>query len=229
VITKAAIADLAPVRGAKEYVHEALRTLIVRGTLAPGTPLPLAELAADLDVSTMPVRAALGTLEGEGLVRQLPRRGGAIVAPLDLEDLEEIQALRAGVEALAAQLGAERIDDAGLAELRTLRAAIDEAARAGDEDALLARIFAFHAVCYRAAGRERLLRLIDELERRAERYLRLALDAERPAFAPHLEFQDRLLAACEAHDGAQAAEVLREALAWTLERLRPAVEAHATT
>jgi DNA-binding GntR family transcriptional regulator len=227
VITKAAIAELPPVRGAKQYVHEALRTLIVRGTLAPGTPLPLAEVAADLDVSTMPVRAALGALEAEGLVRQLPRRGGAIVAPVELEDLEEIQAIRSGVEPFAAQLGAARIDDAGIAQMRELRAKIEAAARDGDQDALLARIFAFHTVCYRAAGRERLLRLIDEHERRAERYLRLALAAESPRFAPHLEFQDQFLAACEAHDGAAAADTIREALAWTLERLRPAVEAHA--
>jgi DNA-binding GntR family transcriptional regulator len=183
--------------------------------------LPLGDVASDLQVSTMPVRSALALLEAEGLVRQLPRRGGAIVAPVDLEDFEEIQAIRSGIEAFAAQLGAQRIDDAGLDEMRLLRARISSLAAESDQDALLAEISAFHHVCYRAARR---LRLIEEHQRRAERYLRISLQEPNPGFEAHIEFQDLFLATCEAHDGKAAGAAVREALVWTLERVRPVIE-----
>ena len=52
---------------------------------------------------TMPVRSALSALQAEGLVRQMRHRG-ATVAPLGLEDLEVIQAVRAGIEGFAARV-----------------------------------------------------------------------------------------------------------------------------
>lgn len=217
--------SLPPMRTAKEYVYDALRLLIIRGTLEPGMPLPLAEVASDLQVSTMPVRSALGALEAEGLVRQLPRRGGAIVAPVDLEDFEEIQAIRSGVEAFAAQLGAARIDEDELDEMRLLRARIGKLVAASDTDKLLAQIFAFHNVCYAAARRPRLLRLIEDHQRRAERYLRLTMQRSDQGLDPHAAFQARFLAACEARDGEEASAVIRQGLVWTVEHVRPVVEA----
>ena len=62
------------------------------------------------------MRHALRRLESEGLVVSLPRRGSR-VAPLSVEELEEIQALRLGVETYLARLGAEAITDAALAEM----------------------------------------------------------------------------------------------------------------
>src|SRR2546426_1115964 len=100
------------IKSAEDHVFEALRARILRG-LAPGSPLRLAEIADQYGVSMMPVRSALRRLEAEGLIRQLPRRG-AVVAPLELSDLEEIQAVRAGLEGYAARLGAERIGETGL-------------------------------------------------------------------------------------------------------------------
>jgi DNA-binding GntR family transcriptional regulator len=210
-------------RTAKEYVYDALRLLIVRGVLEPGKPLPLAEVAADLSVSTMPVRSALSMLAAEGLVRQLPRRGGAIVAPIEFEDFEEIQAIRSGIEAFAAQLGAKRIDGAGLADMRRLLSLLQAPAAERDADTFLDLVSGLHNVCYRAARRPRLLSLIEDHQRRAERYIRIAVEQTGPGFDPHLQFQERFLGACEAHDGAAAAAVVREALTWTLAQVRPAI------
>ena len=104
------------IKSTEDQVYETLRREIVR-TLEPGTPLRLSAIAERLGVSTMPVRAALLRLESEGLVRQVARKG-AVVAPLELEDIEEIQAIRWGIEGLAARLGAERVAEEALATMR---------------------------------------------------------------------------------------------------------------
>ncbi len=85
------------IKSAEDQVYEVLRDEILHD-LEPGMALPLAGIAERLGVSTMPVRAALMRLEADGLVRQQPRRG-AIVAPLEVDDVQEIQAVRAGIDA----------------------------------------------------------------------------------------------------------------------------------
>ena len=81
----------------EDGVYRALRQEIGRLDLLPGQRLPLEEIAGRFQVSLTPVRHALRRLESEGLVVSLPRRGSR-VAPLSVEELEEIQALRLGLE-----------------------------------------------------------------------------------------------------------------------------------
>ena len=59
-----------------------LRAAIMSGTLLPGTFIRLDETAAQLGVSITPVREALRTLRGEGMVLLEPHRGH-VVAPLE--------------------------------------------------------------------------------------------------------------------------------------------------
>src|SRR5207244_13303467 len=120
---------------------------IVAGTLAPLAALKRTPLAEQLGVSTMPVRAALLRLESEGLVQQLPRRG-SIVAPLDLHALEQIQAIRAGIERFAARLGAERVGPEGLTTLNRLLAQISQAEPDADVDLYLTSQWQLDELCY---------------------------------------------------------------------------------
>src|ERR1035437_10126891 len=71
-----------PVASVTEVVYTHLRGQILRD-LSPGMPLRLNDLAAELGVSTTPVRVAVEQLRAEGLV--IHRRGkGSSVAPLSL-------------------------------------------------------------------------------------------------------------------------------------------------
>ncbi len=151
-------------------VAQRLRSLILSGQLQPGMSLRLAPLANSLDVSVMPVREALRRLEAEGLVVLMPRRG-AVVAELSIEDAEEIYALRIGLEALCARHAAERLTDADVAELETLFGRMEAAQEAGDLDDLIDRDHSFHAYLYALSGRQRLTRMIAELQDRSRRYL----------------------------------------------------------
>ena len=128
----------------EDGVYRALRSEIGRLELAPGERLRLEELAGRFGVSLTPVRHALRRLESEGLVVSLPRRGSR-VAPLSVEELEEIQALRLGLETFLARLGAEAITDAALAEMTSARGEMERAFRAGDLDAYLASFWSLRS------------------------------------------------------------------------------------
>lgn len=206
------------IRSAEEQVYEALRDDIVRGAV-PDAPLRLLDLAERLGVSTMPVRAALRRLEAEGLVRHSPRRG-TMPAPLDINDLEEIQAIRSGLEGYAARLAAETVTPRDLKDMRNLLGRMRLAREQGKMDTYLGLERAFYMTAYRASGRVRLIQLVETFHRAAERYIRVASVAD-PDLSDSIQFPEQFHEACEAHDGVRAEQVLRRGLEWTVLKLRP--------
>jgi DNA-binding GntR family transcriptional regulator len=105
-------------------VTRILRDAIMSGKFAPGQRMMVDELARQLGVSTMPIREALVTLAGEGLVDELARRGFRVtdLQPRDIEATFKVQAFVAGLLAADA---AEVIDDQTLASLSVLQDKIE--------------------------------------------------------------------------------------------------------
>ncbi len=96
--------------GADSLSHQAyqrLRDQIVTLQLAPGSPLRETALRRELGLGRTPIREALQSLAGQGLVVLRPRLG-AYVADISLTDLQQIFELREELEAFAARLAAER-------------------------------------------------------------------------------------------------------------------------
>jgi DNA-binding GntR family transcriptional regulator len=207
-----------PISSVEEGVYRALRKEIGRLGLAPGRRLPLEELAVRFEVSLTPVRHALRRLESEGLVVSLPRRGSR-VAPLSVEELEEIQAVRLGLETFLARRGAERCTAAALDEMSAARLEMERAFRDGDLDTYIRSFWSLRDACYRCAERPRLMRALEDQRIRVERYVfYLCRDPE--AFANLRRGPDTLLEACRARDGAAAEEATRDALFWVLAELQ---------
>jgi len=138
-----------------DEVAARLRAAIMAGTLRPGTFIRLDETAAELGVSMMPVREALRTLRGEGMVRLEPHRGH-VVAPLSRSDIEDIFWLQATITRELATTTAERITDAEIDELEVANDALAKAVDSADQDAVTSAVFAFYRVFNRAAGRIKL-------------------------------------------------------------------------
>jgi len=202
----------------EDSVYSALREGIGRLRLAPDERLRLEDLARRFQVSLTPIRHALRRLEAEGLVVNLPRRGSR-VAPLSVDELEEIQALRLGLESVLARHGAQRCTDEALEEMEARRAELEEAYRRRDLDAYLGSFWTLRDACYRCAGRPRLERALADQRLRVERYvLFLCRDVEAAAQLRH--HPDRLLEACRRRDGDEAEAVTRAALQWVLDRLK---------
>jgi DNA-binding GntR family transcriptional regulator len=149
---------LRPQRGLRreqlsDEVAEHLRSAIMSGALRPGTFIRLDETAAQLGVSITPVREALRTLRGEGMVQLEPHRGH-VVAPLSRRDIEDIFWLQAAIARELAATAAERITDAQIDELDRLNHAF-AAAVDGDAD-IAAAEFAFHRSFNQVTGRVKL-------------------------------------------------------------------------
>src|SRR4051812_31990453 len=109
-----------------EWAERRLRSTIVSGELPPGSRVRVEELAAAWDVSPTPLREAVRTLAGEGLIVLQPQRGARVAAVSAAETLD-VYATRILLEPMVLRLALERSDapwrEALLTAWETLEAA----------------------------------------------------------------------------------------------------------
>lgn len=96
-----------------------LRQAILKGDIAPGSRLVQEDIAKSLGVSRMPVREALKKLEMEGLIINEPHRG-AVVKSFNVEEIEEIYALRSYFEKIAVEQSVPMLGEKEIAKLEEL-------------------------------------------------------------------------------------------------------------
>lgn len=214
-----ALKAIAPVvrKSVEDRVAQALRDLIVSGQVAEGTPLVQRELAERLGVSQTPVRLALTELERIGLV-EVGDTGRASVSRLSREDFQEIYAARLGLEGLAARIGAAAAGPEEIAQMTARLAELEQLAAAADVDGYLRGRWEFHAICYEASGRARLVAEVERLFWRSERYNRLVLSSPE-RFRRSVGHYHRFLEACKARDGAAAERVIHESTRWAVDTI----------
>jgi len=100
-------------------VADSVESLILSGELAPGAKLNEVALAERFRVSRGPLREAFRLLEESGLIYQEKNRG-AFVRVVELREAAELYEVRAGLDATAGRLLAERINTEQLSALRKL-------------------------------------------------------------------------------------------------------------
>lgn len=189
-------------------VARGLRDRVASGELPPGAALAQAAVAAEYGVSRIPVRDALQTLAGEGLVEL--RGATAVVTPLSVADLQELYELREAVEPLATRLAVPSVGRAELARMTTLLAVMDSPETT--PATWLRSNAEFHAQVYLRAGRPRTIALTEQLRRLTDRYVHLHFDMT--GGVDHLQREHRgILAAVRAQDADLAAELTRAHLA----------------
>ena len=86
--------------GRQPKILDELRRVILSGDAPPNTPVPIDEVAEIFGVSRIPVREALKTLIGEGLVDHRPNLGYT-VAQLTSAELHEMYVVREVLETAA--------------------------------------------------------------------------------------------------------------------------------
>lgn len=183
-----------------------LRARIMSGTLRPGTFIRLDDTAAELGVSITPVREALRTLRGEGLVHLEPHRGH-VVAAFTRTDVEDLFWLQTTIAEQLVRTAAQRITEAQIAELESLADEFDTALEDQDVDRVGTAEFAFRRAVNVAAGRMKLARFLLH----ASRYLPASFYAGDPQWgAQAMSNHRRLIAAFRRRDADAAARLTRE-------------------
>ncbi len=147
-------------RSLREQVYDHLRAAILCGSLAPGSPIIEADIAATLGASRTPVREALRRLETEGMLEPRGNRG-SVVRELHLDEVVCIFEIREGLESLAARRASRRMTKRDYTELERL---IKRMARFVDDPGEMERLdTAFHDFILAHADGHRLKRMLGDL------------------------------------------------------------------
>lgn len=189
--------------------YNRLREAIIDGEYPPGTPLRHSELVDAFGVSLIPIREALRKLEVERLVDSVPNKG-ARVAPISLEDVQDVYSTRMLLEAEALRRAWPRLTSDAIAEVRRLRERMVERVHSDDR-----RLYELHRQVhfglYERSESPWLVHLIEILWSHTERYRRLA--ASLTTFVDEEgDLHGVLLDAIEADDPKGAEEALRRDL-----------------
>jgi DNA-binding GntR family transcriptional regulator len=190
-------------RTKREVALDLLRNAIINGEVQPGARLILEDLAQQFGISLTPIREALPVLEAEGFIAQVPHKG-AIVAPMDREEILELYATRAGMEAMVTRQAVPKLREADLTAMEDLIRLMDDAR--GEWGGFLERDMEFHLVLYRAAGSRRWVETIATLWRRCWRYMVASTAMSGAVSAIHADHW-ALLSACRDADAEQAASL----------------------
>ena len=191
-----------------------LRELILSGDLTPGAQLVLTDLAQCLSMSVMPVREAIGRLQAEGLINQIPHRG-ARVSPVSIVDLEDLYAVRLSLETLAVREAAAKFTEQ---DYERLTVVLEEYVRAYEvDDTARGRKMhsQFHLGIYELSDSPWLMRTIPPLWDAADRYQRLSAALRGTLKERHGEHQ-YILECCQRRDADAAAVALEEHLCRTM-------------
>ncbi len=144
----------------EQATYTTLRQWVTVGRFLPGERLKLRDVAAELGVGLMPVRAALQRLAAEGALSYSPNRGVA-VPRLSRAEFDDVLQTRLLLEGEAAERGALRLSDADRAALNDDVQRMDAALQHRDAKAYLIANEDFHVRLYRAAGSPLLMTLIE--------------------------------------------------------------------
>jgi DNA-binding GntR family transcriptional regulator len=209
-----------------DQVYDVLHKAIISGQLPAGSRLRVRDLAEQVGTSVMPVREAIRRLEEAGLAEREPHKG-AVVKGLTLEELVHVYGVRRLLEGEAARLGAEQIT---AAQCERMQAEYDlMVAAIGDRRVvdLLDHDEAMLTVLYSASGNPILVSMIKTLWQHCRAYK--IVGAQGTLYAEGADslwrFQNDLVAAARAHDGAAAQAVSDASLANATQRIRALLDA----
>jgi DNA-binding GntR family transcriptional regulator len=206
-----------------EVTYARLRDMILFGHLAPGAPVTIQGLIADLGAGMTPVREAIRRLTAEGAL--FPQGNRRVAVPeLSSEMLDQVAFARLAIEPKLAELALARLTPAKIDRLEAIDAKVNRAIGSGDLPAYLAANHAFHFALYEAAQAPVLLDLARSLWLRAGPSLRAVIDRYGRETAPDLHRE--ALAAMRAGDARALAGAIERDIQQGVDHVRQALAEH---
>ncbi len=155
--------------------YSELRQLILSGSLAPGSRVSQYELADHMQMSITPLREAIRRLSSEGLIIMDTHRDSR-VADVSASEARELLEVRLSLEPSATELAAHRRTAADIVAMRTAAERLLPVTRVwGGEEAITAHRD-FHRAVYAASHNASMIKLLDDLWDKSDRYRRLGLE-----------------------------------------------------
>ena len=204
-----------------EQIFSLVRDRIISGKIPGAAAIRQDALAAELGVSKIPLREALARLEQEGLLVSQANRG-FFVRPLNVDEVEEIYALRLKLEPDAVGEAAKVATDADRKAARAALEALDVAANT-DKTQVGKLNRAFHMSLVRPLHRQVTLQIIERLNIICERYVGKHLEPAGRDDRAHNE-HSALFELWSAGKSEEVSALMRQHIAITLEDLRKQFE-----
>lgn len=131
--------------------YHAIRAMILRCELEPGSVINDRLLGERLDYGRTPIREALLRLSGERLIL-FQSNHSIVVAPVDLDQINHLYTLRLHLERLAWRLWVEAASDHQIEKLARIFDSVPRLVEADNVEGLLHLDFLFHAQIYNECG-----------------------------------------------------------------------------
>jgi DNA-binding GntR family transcriptional regulator len=189
-------------KGQAAYLQ--IRSRILGGELRPGSIFNQEMIAAELGLSTTPVREALQRLQAEGLVLLRAHRDVSVV-PLTKREITELNAVRLQLDPYAGRLAAQHASERDL----ELAAASVPSPGIQDPHLRVGENRRFHRAIYVASGNQLLTETLDALWDRSDRY-RLILHPEEDPGSESGADHAAIGAALRRREGRLVAQLLAE-------------------
>ncbi|MER5437700.1 GntR family transcriptional regulator [Streptomyces sp. NPDC002790] len=144
------------------YTTRSIKTAIAEGRFPPGSRLSPSALAAELDVSHIPVREALRSLTASGYIEHRQAQG-FFTRELTSSDLSDIYRLREILETEAYTMAVPKITDGDVEEMRRVNELMKKHTSPDHRLQYLDLNREFHFVAFERTGSDRLLTLLNYL------------------------------------------------------------------
>lgn len=200
-----------------DWAYETIKEAILNLRVAPGAQLHVESLAEQMSTSRTPVREALLRLEGDGLVRTVPRIG-FFVTEITRRDLQEVLELRELLESYATRNAVPLLTDEDLARIDQLFETAVTAVEEGKLDLYLEMDTAFHSLLIERADNSRMIATMESLRNLIRRERALSVRSPENVHETIAEHQ-RIMEALHRRDGESAGRLMGEHLRAVARRL----------
>ncbi|WP_207953247.1 GntR family transcriptional regulator [Paenibacillus agricola] len=184
---------------AYQQSYEALRDMILTGTIKQGTKLVEEKLATELGVSRTPIRESIRKLEQEGLI--VNKR----VVKLSETDLRNTFELRKLLEGHGARSAAAYMSEQ---EYLALERCV-KIGRSGSLEAIMEANKEFHEIIMRASNNTLMIDLFDRMQSVIYLFRQTVVYHNRPFL---IDEHQKICEAIGAHDGDTAEQLMKEHL-----------------
>lgn len=154
----------------KEAAYAEIKKRVLSGEFAQGRFLSERQLAAQLEMSQTPVRAALEKLQIEGLVSISPQQG-IVVREISVHDIADQFEIREALEVFVVRQLAGRLTPDQVGQLRANLDRQRQTSRAGDAPRNIELDSEFHLLLCRFHGNREIIRAMEGLRDKIHRVI----------------------------------------------------------